>query len=87
MSLIQINGANLDNALIGSRKYRLSFWPFDKAGQEPSKMSVIVLGAIIALAVLVMSLAGSQFARRILILMVGLTAATLVAVWFVLRPV
>ena len=48
-------------------------------------MSAIVVVAILALAVLVMALAGSQFARRILILMVGLAAAVLVAVWFMSR--
>jgi hypothetical protein len=48
-------------------------------------MSAIVVVAVIALAVLVMALAGSQFARRVLLFMVGLTAAALVAFWFILR--
>ena len=48
-------------------------------------MSAIVVVAILALAVLVMALAGSQLARRALIFMVGLTAAALVATWFILR--
>jgi hypothetical protein len=48
-------------------------------------MSAIVVVAILALAVLVMALAGSHFARRALIFMVGLTATALVAIWLMLR--
>ena len=48
-------------------------------------MSAILVAAIVALAVLVMALAGSQLARRALIFMVGLTATALVAIWLMLR--
>jgi hypothetical protein len=41
-------------------------------------MSAIVVAAIVALAVLVMALGGSQFARQTLILMVGQTAVLVV---------
>jgi hypothetical protein len=49
---------------------------------EWSTMSAIVLGAFFALAVLVMALAGSHFARRTLMLMVAMLAIVLLAVWF-----
>ena len=49
-------------------------------------MSAIVLAALFALVVLVMGLAGSQLARRTLMMMVTLLAAVLLAVWFFLRP-
>jgi hypothetical protein len=45
-------------------------------------MSAIVLGAFFTLAVPVMALAGSHFARRTLMLMVAMLAIVLLAVWF-----
>ena len=49
-------------------------------------MGPIVLGAIIALVVLVLALAGSKLARRTLMLIAGLIAAALLlALWFFLR--
>jgi hypothetical protein len=47
-------------------------------------MSAIVLGALFALAVLVMALAGSQHARQMLMPMVAMLAAVLIA-WLFLR--
>jgi hypothetical protein len=47
-------------------------------------MGVVILGAIIALVVLVMALAGANIAQRILIFIVGLIVAALVAIWFFL---
>ena len=49
-------------------------------------MGPIVLGAIIALVVLVLALAGSKLARQTLMLIPGLIAAALLlALWFFLR--
>ena len=45
-------------------------------------MGVVVLGAIIALVLLVMALAGSNIAQRMLIFIVSLMAAALLAIWF-----
>ena len=48
-------------------------------------MGPIVLGAIIALVVLVLALAGSKLARQTLMLIAGLIAAALLlALWFLL---
>jgi hypothetical protein len=43
------------------------------------------LGGIIALVVLVLALAGSKLARQTLMLIAGLIAAALLALWFFLR--
>ena len=56
----------------------------DRERHARSRMSAIVLGAFFALAVLVMALAGSHFARRTLMLMVAMLAIVLLAVWFFL---
>jgi hypothetical protein len=48
-------------------------------------MGPIVLGAIIALVVLVLALAGSKLARQTLMLIAGLIGAALLALWFFLR--
>ena len=48
-------------------------------------MGPVVLGAIIALVVLVLALAGSKLARQTLMLIAGLMAAALLAIWFFLR--
>ena len=47
-------------------------------------MGPIVLGAIIALVVLVLALAGSKLARQTLMLIAGLIAAALLALWVLL---
>jgi hypothetical protein len=48
-------------------------------------MGPVVLAAIIALIVLVMALAGSKFARQAAMLVGGLVAAALLAIWFLTR--
>ena len=49
-------------------------------------MGPVVLGAIIALVVLVLALAGSKLARQTLMLIAGLLmAVALLAIWFFLR--
>ena len=48
-------------------------------------MGPVVLGAIIALVVLVLALAGSKLARQTLMLIAGLMVAALLAIWFFLR--
>ena len=48
-------------------------------------MSAIVLGALFALAVLVMALAGAQHARQMLMPMAAMLVAVLLA-WLFLRP-
>jgi hypothetical protein len=49
-------------------------------------MGPVVLAAVIALIVLVLALAGSKLAQRAAIMMGCLVAATLLAIWFFLRP-
>jgi len=48
-------------------------------------MGPVVLGAMFALVVLVLALAGSKLARQTLMLIAGLIAAALLAIWFLLR--
>jgi len=47
-------------------------------------MAVVVVGALIALGILVMALGGSQKAQQMLMFIVGLMAAALLAIWFFL---
>ena len=49
-------------------------------------MGPIVLGALIALILLVMALAGSTFARQAVLVVGGLMGAALLAIRFLLRP-
>ena len=46
-------------------------------------MSVVMVGALIALFVLVMALGGSHLARRALMLIVSLIGAALLAIFFI----
>jgi hypothetical protein len=48
-------------------------------------MGPLVLGVIVALIVLVLALAGSKLARQTLMLIAGLMAVALLAIWFFLR--
>ena len=48
-------------------------------------MSAIVVAAIVTLVALVLALGGSQFARRIILVIGSLIMAVLLAVWFFSR--
>jgi hypothetical protein len=64
----------------------LGFDALRKPAERSVDMGPIVLGALIALIFLVLTLAGSQFARHAVILAGGLMGAALLAIWFLLRP-
>jgi hypothetical protein len=53
----------------------------DTFANQGAAMGPVIIAAFVTLFVLVMALAGSLLARKIATLMVGLTAAALLAIW------
>jgi hypothetical protein len=50
-------------------------------------MGPVIPSAAIGLILLVLALSGSKLAQRAVIMIVGLMGVTLLAIWFLLRPV